>query len=104
MVKHIVLFKLTSFRDEGDKALQLDMLEKSFSVLPSRLDYIIEYRTKRNITAGTASWDFAIDSVFATKADLERYQVSDEHSEAIKNASVIKKEKAILDYEYQIND
>jgi hypothetical protein len=65
MVKHIVLFKLTSFTE---------------------------------ITYASHSWDSAIDSVFDTEEDLLIYQRSPEHLDAIKKASVIAKEKAMVDY------
>jgi hypothetical protein len=100
MVKHIVLFKLTSFTGEEDKRSQLTKIEEIFSVLPEQLDYITEFRTGINFTVAGHAWDFAIDSVFPGKEELNRYQVSDEHQEAIKKASSIEKIKAVVDYEF----
>ena len=44
--------------------------------------------------------DFAIDSVFSNKEDLQKYQESEEHKEAIKKGSEIEKIKAVIDYEF----
>jgi hypothetical protein len=100
MVKHIVFFKLTSFENSGAKEKQLDEMERIFSILPVRLNYIAGYRTGRNISTADHAWDFAIDSVFESSDDLTRYQVSDEHQQAIKSAAHIGKIKAVVDYEY----
>jgi len=100
MVKHIVLFKLTSFTGEEDKRSQLKQMEEIFSVLPEQLDYITEFRTGINFTVAGHAWDFAIDSVFPGKDELNRYQVSDEHQEAMRKASSIEKIKAVIDYEF----
>ena len=99
MVKHIVLFKLTSFSGEEDKKHQLKQMKEIFSVLPEQLDYITEFRTGINFTVAGHAWDFAIDSVFPGIDELNRYQVSDEHREAIRKASSIEKIKAVVDYE-----
>jgi hypothetical protein len=100
MVKHIVLFKLTTFSGEEDKRSQLKKMEEIFSVLPHQLDYITEFRTGINFTETGHAWDFAIDSVFQGREELNRYQVSKEHQEAIRKASSVGKMKAVVDYEF----
>jgi hypothetical protein len=100
MVKHIVLFKLTSFSGEEDKEAQLMQMKKIFSVLPEQLDFISEFRTGINFTRAEHAWDFAIDSVFPGRKEFDRYQVSEEHQAAIKKASSIGKIKAVVDYEF----
>jgi hypothetical protein len=100
MVKHIVFFKLTSFDDSGAKEKQLDEMERIFSILPEKLNYIAGYVTGRNISTADHAWDFVIDSVFENINDLKRYQASDEHQEAIKDAAHIGKIKAVVDYDF----
>jgi len=100
MVKHIVLFKLTSFINSEEKERQLEQMDKIFSVLPEQLPFIIDFRTGKNITNVGHAWDFVIDSVFGSVNDLNLYQDSPEHLIAIKKASGILKEKAVVDYEY----
>jgi hypothetical protein len=100
MVKHIVFFKLTSARDNYDKEVQLKQMEEIFSRLPFQLKYIAEFRTGRNFTIADHAWDFTIDSVFINREDLQKYQVSKEHQEAVQKTSHIGKMKAVIDYEY----
>lgn len=100
MVKHIVFFKLTSAGNNDDKEIQLKQMEEIFSPLPLQLNYIAEFRTGKNFTMADHAWDFAIDSVFISREDLQKYQVSKEHQDAIRKASHIRKNKAVIDYEY----
>jgi ADP-dependent phosphofructokinase/glucokinase len=102
MVKHIVLFKLTSYSDEEDKEFQLGQMKEIFSVLPAKLNFIVDFKTGINFTIAGHAWDFAIDSVFTGKDDLLRYQQSEEHLDAVRKASSISKIKAVVDYEYQM--
>jgi len=100
MIKHIVFFKLTSSLNSNDKKEQLKEMEEIFSPLGHKLNYISEYRTGINFNKADFAWDFVIDSVFGNKEDLQKYQVSDEHQEAIRKGSHIEKTKAIIDYEF----
>ncbi|HVN58576.1 MAG TPA: Dabb family protein [Bacteroidales bacterium] len=100
MVKHIVFFRLTSFDSDAEKESQIEKMKKIFSALPSKLHFIGSYMTGKNISTGDHAWDFVIDSAFSSRQDLERYIESPEHREAVRKASVIKKEKAVVDYEY----
>ena len=100
MVKHIVFFKLTKALEPGKRQLQLKRMEEIFSPLGGLLHYIIEYRTGINFNDAPHSWDFVIDSVFSNKEDLQKYQDSVEHKEAIRIGSEIEKTKAVIDYEF----
>lgn len=99
MVKHIVLFKLTSYKSDEEKQVQLKQMAEIFSVLPEQLKYMVEYKTGCNFNDAPHAWDFAIDSVFRNREDLGRYQISPEHMDAIQKASHISKNKAVVDYE-----
>jgi hypothetical protein len=100
MVKHIVFFKLSQSVPLENKQLQLRQLEEIFSPLGKKLPFIVEYRTGINFNEDSHAWDFAIDSVFRERADLQRYQESNEHLEAIMNGMHIEKSKAVIDYEF----
>jgi hypothetical protein len=100
MIKHIVFFKLTKSIEPGKRQLQLERMDEIFSPLGGLLPYIIEYRTGINFNVAPHSWDFVIDSIFRNKEDLQRYLDSEEHREAVKRGSEIKKTKAIIDYEF----
>lgn len=100
MVKHIVFFKLSESVSPENRQLQLKKMKAIFSPLGNKLNYIVEFRTGINFNDTSHSWDFAIDSVFRNKEDLERYQISKEHQQAIKKGSEINKTKAVIDYEF----
>jgi hypothetical protein len=75
-------------------------MDEFFSKLGKILPFIVEFKTGINITDLPHAWDFAIDSVFINKEDLQKYMVSAEHVEAVRKASVIEKTKAVIDYEF----
>ncbi len=100
MIKHIVLFKLSESLSSENKQKALGKMQEIFSPLREKLPFIIEYRTGISFNESGSSWDFAIDSTFLNKADLKRYIESPEHLDAIRQGSVIKKTKAIVDYEF----
>jgi hypothetical protein len=98
MIKHIVFFKLTSENEK--KTEQLRQMEEIFSPLGRQLNYITEYRTGINFNKADFAWDFVIDSVFRNNEDLQKYQESREHQEAVKKGSLIEKTKAVIDYKF----
>jgi hypothetical protein len=100
MIKHIVFFKLSTATLPESRKLQLEKMKEIFSPLGEKLPYIVEFRTGINFTKAAHAWDFVIDSVFKNEDDLQRYQVSEEHQEAIRKGSEIEKSKAVIDYEF----
>jgi hypothetical protein len=100
MVKHIVFFKLSDSLTPEERQLQVKQMEEIFSPLGSKLSYIVDYKTGVNFNAASHAWDFAIDSVFRDKEDLQKYQDSIEHKEAVRKGSEIEKTKAVIDYEF----
>jgi sugar/nucleoside kinase (ribokinase family) len=100
MVKHIVFFKLSNSLIPENKQAQLKKMEQIFSPLGSKFPFIIGYRTGINFNEDSHAWDFAIDSVFLNKEDLQIYQESEEHKKAIGKGSEIEKIKAVIDYEF----
>jgi hypothetical protein len=100
MIKHIVLFKISKVKTPEEGQLQLKRMQEIFSPLGDKLPFITEYRTGMNFNTASHAWDFVIDSTFENKEDLQKYQESPEHKEAIKIASAIEKSKAVIDYEF----
>ena len=100
MVKHIVFFKVTKFGSLKEKNLQVKRLDEIFSPLGHRLPFIVDFSTGINFNEASHAWDFVIDSVFSNREDLEKYMESEEHLKAVKKASEIEKNKAVIDYEF----
>jgi hypothetical protein len=100
MIKHIVFFKLSDYASAEEKKLQLNKMDEIFSPLGTILPFIVDFKTGFNFTDVPHAWDFVIDSIFKTREDLQKYMLSPEHVEAVEKASVIKKTKAVIDYEF----
>ncbi len=98
MIKHIVIFKLLPPFTEEEKESSVRKLKEIFGPLGNKFDFIIEYKTGVNIREAEHSGDFVIDSTFASLADLERYQASEIHREAVSAGSTIKKAKIVVDF------
>jgi len=99
MIKHIVMFRILEDVDAERKKELATELSEIFSPL-SAIKPVRDFVTGINFNPAPHAWDFVIDSVFDNKEKLEEYQVSFEHQEAIRKASHIKKEKAVVDYQY----
>ncbi|MCA1756794.1 MAG: Dabb family protein [Bacteroidales bacterium] len=98
MIKHIVMFRImgtASFEERKAAAMELSAI---FSSLES-LACVAEFRTGINFLGSDAAWDFVIDSLFESRENLIEYQKSIEHTAAVRAASHISKEKAVVDYE-----
>lgn len=100
MIKHIIFFKLSKVKTPEERQMQLNRMQDVFSPLGDKLPFVIEYRTGINFNTASHAWDFVIDSIFKNKEDLQKYQGSPEHKEAIDKASDIEKDKAVIDYEF----
>lgn len=83
-----------SFEQREKTARELLSIFLPLESLPS----VIEYRTGININRGDAAWDFVINSLFESQDKLQEYQESTEHTNAVREASHISKDKAVIDY------
>jgi len=98
MIKHIVIFKLEPPYTRKEKDASLKELLDIFEPLGRKLGFPLEYRVAVSVLNAEYAGDLVIDSLFATPEDLQRYQLSAEHQEAVSRASSIKKTKTIVDY------
>ena len=73
---------------------------KNFSPLKSKIDVIQSYEIGVNSKRTDFSYDLVIISTFNNWGDLDTYIKHTEHQNAIKICSDIKKEKAVVDYEF----
>ncbi len=98
MIKHIVLFRVND-SDNRDNGPAAETLAGIFSPL-EKLEWVKSYRLGINISSSENAWDVVIDSEFESLENLEAYSTSAEHKKAIADASVIKKEKCVIDYQF----
>ena len=100
MIKHIVMFKFTDIKDDNDRLEKALQMKNIFAPLKNKIDVIKFYETGVNSKKTDFSYDFVITSVYKSWKDLETYIEHPEHQEAISLCKDIKKEKAVVDYEF----
>jgi hypothetical protein len=98
MIKHIVMFRVRGAGSFDKRQAAAQELSAIFSPLES-LSCVAEYLTGINCNSSDAAWDFVIDSLFESHEKLKEYQESIEHTAAVRAASHISKDKAVVDYE-----
>ena len=100
MIRHIAMFKLTNVKDDMDRSLQIDKMKSTFSPLRNTINVVESYEIGVNVKRTAFSYDLIIISEFNTLEKLEIYLNHPEHQKAIQICQDIKKEKAVIDYEF----
>ncbi len=100
MIKHIIMFKITDALNEEDRMKKALQMQNIFGDLKNKIECIHSYEVGINLRNTPFSYDVVINSEFATWEDLENYVKHPEHQKAIALNASIKKEKAIVDYEF----
>ena len=100
MIRHIILFKFTDVKNDAERNEKAQKMKSSFSPLRNTINVVESYEIVFNERVTEFSYDFAIISEFNTWKDLEIYLNHPEHQKAIQLCSEIKKEKAVIDYEF----
>ena len=99
MIRHIIMFKFNDINDD-DRLQKAKRMKEVFSPLKSKIDIIQSYEIGINSKKTDFSFDVVITSEYKSWEDLETYIKHPEHQKAIKLCKYIKKEKAIVDYEF----
>ena len=94
------MFKFTDIKNDIDRSANVEKMTTSFSPLKSKIELICSYEIGVNLKNTEFSYDIAIISEFKSWVDLETYIEHPEHQKAINLCKDIKKEKAIVDYEF----
>jgi hypothetical protein len=100
MIRHIIMFKLTDVKDDDDRLQKVSKIKATFSPLRNILNVVESYEVAINSKKTDFSYDLAIISEYNTWEDLEIYLNHPEHQNAISLCKDIKKEKAVVDYEF----
>ena len=100
MIKHIIMFKFTDIKNDIDKLEKATKMKASFSPLQSKIDIVKSYEIGINSKGTNFSYDIVMISEYKSWEDLETYIKHPEHKKAIITCADIKKEKAVVDYEY----
>lgn len=94
------MFKLVDVKDDHERLQQRNQIKSTFSPLRNIINVVESYEVAINERKTEFSYDVALISEFNTWKDLETYINHPEHKKAIQTCSAIKKEKAVIDYEF----
>jgi hypothetical protein len=97
MIKHIVFFRVLETTDKQNLILDLKSRLES---LPSTIDSIDKFEVGMNFSPREAAYDLALVSDFKSRQDLETYNTHPDHQKLVSYLNGIKKEIAVVDYEY----
>jgi len=100
MIRHIIMFKLIECKDNEDKMQKVNKIKSTFLPLRNIINVVESYEIAINERETEFSYDIAIISEYNSWNDLEAYLIHPEHMKAIETCKEIKKEKAVIDYEF----
>jgi hypothetical protein len=94
------MFKFIDVKNDLDKEDKIKRMQSAFGNLKSKIDIIKSYIIGVNSKQTDFSNDLVITSEYDTWDDLDYYLKHPEHQNAINLCKDIKKEKAVVDYEF----
>lgn len=94
------MFKLVDVKDDHDRLQKTNQIKSTFSPLRNIINVVESYEIAINSRKTEFSYDIALISEFNTWEDLETYINHTEHKKSISICKDIKKEKAVIDYEF----
>lgn len=100
MVKHIVFFRIKEQKNKEIKTKQLQELKDFLDGLKAKIDWIVNLEVGINYSTRHVAFDLALISDFKNNEDLEKYISHPEHQKLLDILDKIKKEVAVVDYEY----
>lgn len=95
MIQHVVLLKFKP----GTSEEQIRELESLLDDLPNRIQEIRVYEFGRNQVPSARAYDFALVSLFANLAALERYQKHPAHLPVLERVAALCDQVATVDFE-----
>ena len=100
MLKHIVFFRLKDSEDPEEKGIRLNELKTMIEALPDKIDVIVSMEVGINISVRDVAYDLALVTEFRSAQDLAIYNAHPEHQKVVDFLKNIKKELAVVDYEF----
>jgi len=94
------MFKFTDVKNDIERSEKANRIKTAFAPLRNIINVVESYEFAINSKKTAFSYDLAIISEYNNWEDLEIYLNHAEHVKAIKICSDIKKEKAVIDYEF----
>ena len=99
MIKHIVFWNFSENADGHSKAENMDRAEKALLALKGTIPELVEIEVGRDFNGSPAAFEMALYTVFASKEDLDAYQVHPEHEKVKQLIGSVTSGRAVVDYE-----
>jgi len=99
MIKHIVFWKFAESADGHSKAENMTRVTESLLALKGTIPELREIEVGRDFNCSAAAFDLALYTVFASREDLETYQVHPEHEKVKTLVGAVTEDRAVVDYE-----
>src|SRR5208283_3741635 len=99
MVKHIVMWKLKTNALGKSKMENASMVKQKLEALNGKVQGMFKLEVGINYLETDSSADLVLYSEFATRKDLDRYQVHPEHKAVMPFVSEVRSERRMVDYE-----
>ncbi|MBC2602473.1 Dabb family protein [Puniceicoccus vermicola] len=99
MIKHIVFWKFADLADGHSKAENIERVEKSLLALKDSIPELLEIEVGHDFNGSPAAFDLSLYTVFASKEDLDTYQVHPEHEKVKALVGAVTSDRGVVDYE-----
>lgn len=99
MIKHIVMWKFKDFAEGASKKENILKVKSMLEALPEKIDFIREMHVEINVNPKEGMYDAVLISAFDTLEDVENYRVHPEHKKISSFVSLIRTDRASIDYE-----
>ncbi len=99
MVKHIVMWKLKANALGNSKTENAVLVKQKLEALNGKIQGMLRLEVGINYSQTENSADLVLYSEFATREDLEKYQVHPEHKAVMPFVSEVRSERRMVDYE-----
>ena len=96
MIRHIVLFRFNSSASPQDRAALIDALKG----LKEKIDFVKELEVGKDVGAKPNSYDIALNSVFETLDDVEKYAVHPDHVKVVNMVKALCESSVKIDFEF----
>lgn len=99
MVKHIVVWKLKETANGNTKAENAQQIKAKLEALDGKIPGMLKIEVGIDFSKTESSSDLVLYSEFATRADLDNYQVHPLHKEIMPFIMEARSERILVDYE-----
>jgi hypothetical protein len=99
MVKHVVMWKLKDFAENGDKIANARRIKQELESLRGRVPGLVHLEVGINIDTSSAAFDVVLLSEFESPTALSAYQAHPEHVRAAEFIGRVRQERIVVDFE-----